>query len=796
MKEKINYFYKQVIYNWDGVLTKDSSEMFIYIWYNKNTPNQCKMGEHFVNPNTEILKSVYKRISSSFNQSSEKVDWNNGDIVIYAIYNITDLAIRLNRLKAHGGVDTFIREDEQNCRRTRLKDTEHHTISPQEMCDILNEYLVKSKQPLSNAKLPSEPYYVACEVIKSLRSGDSKIAAELPPRFWKTMTEGVISVEMKWDLTIIATYEKTVFVSFKDMLKQHQQFSDIEIVDCDDKNYKTNINHCIQNGKKVIALLSLRQGSYREDRCKFLYSKSVKRGTFVEEADLGSWKKLQVDVLKKYQSKNEVVILTTGTNIDRATALWKLDFITYRTYVDLLLRKKEAMSGIGLITIAELNLLNLKPLEYFARDTNLDKYYVDIIGLKMNAYDAVEEVKKNPKYKNFDLLDWNDYSKKPIKYKEFLNSLLDGIYYGKGANGKLNIFEQLDNIDTIPKRNGRFTHMFWFPHGTKKSNQTEIYQQFKDKFNNDNYEIILLSGADKVTSAKAEKMVSDALLNNPNKNIIILGFIIGSRSFSIGEITVNFICFENGSFGTYKQKAWRVGTSDSNNPNKVGVIVSLSFDPERDDKFDTDIIKTADRLFHNKGGTYPEHIKAATNAFPIYLCSEIGALKIEADCFFDEAMSRGSFYRTIINQIDIINLDSDLREKLLASKISKTNGLSKVSVNNDDIEDVDIDDECLDIKIKNKSKNSSINDDNNKLKLKLEEILKNLEYLIRVGKLYGAVGILDSFSKFEKSKDSKKLIKGISETFDFDYVDIKKLIVNGNITAKSIDSINHKIIMK
>jgi hypothetical protein len=70
----------------------------------------------------------------------------------------------------------------------------------------------------------------------------------------------------------------------------------------------------------------------------------------VEEADLGSWKKLQVDVLKKYQSKNEVVILTTGTNIDRATALWKLDFITYRTYVDLLfcvkcdLRKQRLIS--------------------------------------------------------------------------------------------------------------------------------------------------------------------------------------------------------------------------------------------------------------------------------------------------------------------------------------------------------------------------------------------------------------------------------------------------------------------
>ena len=43
-------------------------------------------------------------------------------------------------------------------------------------------------------------------------------------------------------------------------------------------------------------------------KLKKLYSRSVNRGTFVEEADLGSWKKLQADVLKKYQSKNEVVI--------------------------------------------------------------------------------------------------------------------------------------------------------------------------------------------------------------------------------------------------------------------------------------------------------------------------------------------------------------------------------------------------------------------------------------------------------------------------------------------------------
>ena len=90
------------------------------------------------------------------------------------------------------------------------------------------------------------------------------------------ITQSMLDVDYSTATVIVGTEDngQNKYNIFKDMLKQHQQFSDIEIVDCDDKNYKTNINDCIQNGKKVIALLSLRQGSYREDRCKFLYSNS------------------------------------------------------------------------------------------------------------------------------------------------------------------------------------------------------------------------------------------------------------------------------------------------------------------------------------------------------------------------------------------------------------------------------------------------------------------------------------------------------------------------------------------
>jgi hypothetical protein len=156
---------------------------------------------------------------------------------------------------------------------------------------------------------------------------------------------------MEWDLTIVATYVKNVFGSFENILKAYQQFSDIEIVDCDNPNYQEKINNALSSGKKVLALLSLCPGSNRDDRCKFLYSlcSDSTRGTIIEEADMGAWKKGQVDVLKKYQSPNEVVILTTGTDGDKAVALWDIDFLTECTYIDLLVNKELAKQKLGYV---------------------------------------------------------------------------------------------------------------------------------------------------------------------------------------------------------------------------------------------------------------------------------------------------------------------------------------------------------------------------------------------------------------------------------------------------------------
>jgi hypothetical protein len=65
---------------------------------------------------------------------------------------------------------------------------------------------------------------------------------------------------------------------------------------------------------------------------------------FVDEADYGAHKKGQFDALQTMVNNNDVLILMTGTNSDRASSEWDIDLMLSTTYFELLINKKESMS--------------------------------------------------------------------------------------------------------------------------------------------------------------------------------------------------------------------------------------------------------------------------------------------------------------------------------------------------------------------------------------------------------------------------------------------------------------------
>ena len=327
----------------------NEDRLFLYLWYEVGAESEPTLGQHWVSAGIDPMSDTKTRIRTSLGKFKFKYD--DDKIEVVRIWDATQYSKSKGMFHKNSKVDDSVRFSPTIAPTVKDTGKEVHSVHYSILEGLVNNYLHSVGQPLPLCTLPTEPYEKIVEIVSELKSDKKKILAQLPPRFWKTLTEGFISKEMEWDLTIVATYVKNVFGSFENILKAYQQFSDIEIVDCDNPNYQEKINNALSSGKKVLALLSLCPGSNRDDRCKFLYSlcSDSTRGTIIEEADMGAWKKGQVDVLKKYQSPNEVVILTTGTDGDKAVALWDIDFLTECTYIDLLVNKELAKQKLGYV---------------------------------------------------------------------------------------------------------------------------------------------------------------------------------------------------------------------------------------------------------------------------------------------------------------------------------------------------------------------------------------------------------------------------------------------------------------
>lgn len=313
------------------ILNED--RMFCYLWYETTDKDECKFGEHWVAANVDPNLDISKYIRNSMTRRKDKFD--DGIVQIKCIWDVTEYAKQYKKYHKGSHIDNHIRNQIGF-----VKQSEVHKLSPEKMEDKVNEILRKSKQPLQICELPTAPYEAVCEIVSHLKDGKKKILGQLAPRFRKTLTESFIALEMEWDLTIIATYVPNVFYGFKNQLRKYEQFRNIEIIDCSDKDYQQQIKKSLKDKKKVFALLSLCNGSKREERCEFLYSLCKRnRGTMIEEADLGAHKSKQVEVLKKYQSDNDIVIITTGTNGEKAITLWDIDSVVEFTYFELLVNK-------------------------------------------------------------------------------------------------------------------------------------------------------------------------------------------------------------------------------------------------------------------------------------------------------------------------------------------------------------------------------------------------------------------------------------------------------------------------
>ncbi len=639
--------------------------MVVYLWEDINSPNEVKFGDHFVS-NLSLPQAIaHTKNYIRESQGRSKYKFDRGEITIHAIWDVSSLAKEVGRFKQRAHMDDYIRDD---CLPNRIGRGEFHKLSGDGAVTRVNEFLAKQDQPLPVCGLSTFQYLKADEVLYQWDQGNLWILAELCARFGKTIWAGSLILESGSDLAIICSYVKTAFTSFKKDLTSFEQFKDWVHVDTQDKDYQKQINSALRDGKKVVAYVSMCQGEYRASRLDFLSRKRKNKIWIIDEADYGTHQKSQTEALQTAVGWNDKLILMTGTNADRAVSSWRIDHILSVTYPELLIQKE-----------TKKKFPKSKLIENFKIDPLRDQLYPGIEFYQADLASLVEDLIQKGKLTDEELKllpSWSKFAANPAKAKGFFAYMLESLFFGKRDD--LNV----EQMEDYRGRDSRISMMFFSAGATIEC--LKIIEKVARGIL-PGYEIILACGGSringkKVTNGNIEKLCRDAVerCRDEKKNLLILSAIIGQRSFSIPELDEVYLAYDSGEVGSTIQKMSRALTP--NGADKIGRVISLSFDPNRDDKLDDILLQTAVNYqkTHQKK-SLAEALQEVLRTISIFEFSEDGRVEIEPDNYLDQAFQRDSVSRIIGQMADLTLLDEE-ELRLIAEAHKSYNRLQKTKI--------------------------------------------------------------------------------------------------------------------
>ena len=319
----------------------DLDRMYLYLWHEDGDTDECKFGERFVRAGQDPWNECCTRVRQSVGVRKDKFD--SGIIIIDNIWDISELAEDVHRNRRGGKMDDYVRKFIGHRKNAT---GEIHLLEASDMQARVNKWINKQGGELIEAGLSTKQYEVAEEVLNHFEAGDKVVLAELCARFGKTIWSGALALETESQLTVVASYVKTVFASFADDLTNFEQFANAVHVDTQDEDYQEQIDDALGAGKQVFAYLSLCKGTRREERIDYLFDAwECDKMLIVDEADFGAHQKGQAEPLIAQLDNIDRVVIMTGTNADRAVTHWPVDQIISVTYPELLMQKRETQAN-------------------------------------------------------------------------------------------------------------------------------------------------------------------------------------------------------------------------------------------------------------------------------------------------------------------------------------------------------------------------------------------------------------------------------------------------------------------
>jgi hypothetical protein len=189
------------------------------------------------------------------------------------------------------------------------------------------------------------------------------------------------------------------------------------------------------------------------------------------------------------------------------------------------------------------------------------------------------------------------------------------------------------------------------------------------------YDVHIING-DVVKGEDAEQFVNDKIriAEQNNKQVWIIASQMCQRSFSIPEINVVLLTYDNGDAGATVQKMSRALTAG--NEEKIGHIISLSINGNRDDKIAPMILDAAKKVAEHENIDIVTALKKVMKTTPIFQMGEDGYnMQLDPDDYSKEVFSSSNSHRIMINNdrltyegfLDSIDCDSSSVEKAKVS---------------------------------------------------------------------------------------------------------------------------------
>lgn len=483
------------------------------------------------------------------------------------------------------------------------------------------------------------------KILTALDSGVKKLIAELAARFGKTNTFLSTFTLIPQQVMVVCAYYTSSFSSFVKETYEYTQFENIDVHDLRDPKFEENFNASIFAGKKVVVLASLHDGSNLNKNVEVI-SKFKDKITVTDEADYGCHTKKVAPKVNEI-GKDGMIILTTGTNSDRARGIHDdIESMIKVSYFDML-----AMRDYEKVKIKNTRILDLydRAIE-FEQKLAVPLFFRFDYSKFVPAMDGFE--KYAPSFAKCSA----DVRRAQSFWDGHYQSLI-GCSTDMDANC-MNIFNLLNQHDDEVKHAIEFVSM-------KNKQMKELCDIANGVLSR--YFIVYYINGNITKNEKAEQHVEELIrkAEKQGKRAWIIASSMCQRSFSVPSINVTILSYDRGDQGASIQKISRGLTPDKNKLKSY--VISLSIDGNRDDKISSIMYDTAKTVADREGITMPQALRKVEKVFSIFQNDPDGYIvPLTADEYTKEIFNTSNISRIIINKnnLDVIISDQELLNDL------------------------------------------------------------------------------------------------------------------------------------